>query len=789
MIKINENDPSIAIIKSFLSKAYSLKYFYIVCLVIFIAAAYFYNKYSHKIYQVSASISPVKNDASTALSSNELFRNIGTLQTDKNIENEMNNLNSFSIVSSTIAKLNLEVSYFMGKTGFFEMTTELYNNLPFTVNIDKSHLQPIGVKFNILIISESSFKLTVATDKAILYNYLDNQIVSENNTINFDTICRFNETITNKLFKFSVSFHKENYSFKGDPEVLYYFNLQHLDYMSMEYLNRLKISRPSPLASIITIQFRGENKDKTISFLNKFLDSYLEENLAKKNKIAVSTINFIDSQISEISDSLVKSESKLRNYRSENQVMDLSFQGQRLYEQMTKIETERANLEVQERYYNYIINLFKATNDISGVVPPSGMNVSDPIMNQLITELLSLNSQKSGIMSNNNQKNLFLGQIENKIKIQKQAIIENATNSLNTLSLSINELNYRSEKLSKEISEMPKTELNMVSMQRKFNLNNVIYTYLLQKRSEAAISLASNYPDFEILEPARDIQSIMVMPKKKMNILIAIFFGLIIPTMYIIVKDLFNDTISSYHDIEHFLNRSILGVIYSNDKKTESVVLEYPGSYISESFRNVRSNLFLNLKSTQSKTILITSSQPGDGKSFISFNLAASIASVGYKTIIVDCDLRRPTLHQKFNNDNKKGLSNYMTDKLRYDEILCPTSIENLTFIPAGPILPNPAEMYEAGALDDLILTLKKEYEYVIIDTTPIGLVADATFLIKYASQIILVSRSNYTRKDIFASIVDNLNSKKINNFDVVFNDLSFDRSHYKNYNNYYFKK
>jgi capsular exopolysaccharide synthesis family protein len=353
----------------------------------------------------------------------------------------------------------------------------------------------------------------------------------------------------------------------------------------------------------------------------------------------------------------------------------------------------------------------------------------------------------------------------------------------------LNELNYRAEKISREISKLPRTELNMVSMQRKFNLNDVIYTFLLQKRSEAAIALASNYPDYEILEPARGVQSLAVAPKKKTNLLISIFLSLLIPTLYIIGKDFFNVTITSYHEIEDFLNRSILGVIYSNDKKTEAVVIEYPGTSISESFRNLRSSLFLKLKSETSKVILITSSLPGDGKSFVSFNLASSIASVGYKTIIIDCDLRRPTLHGKLRTDNLKGLSNFITNDASLSDICLSTFIENLFFIPAGPIMPNPAELLESGVLDELISILKKEYEYIIIDTTPIGLVADASLLIGYASHVLLISRNNYTRKDIFANVVNNFSSKQINNYDVVYNDLSFDKSPYRRYSNYYIKK
>lgn len=789
MLKTNDSDPSIALLKGFIRRASSLKYFYAICFILFVTTAFFYNKYSPKVYKVNASISPTRNETSSILSSNELFRSIGTLQSDKNIESEISNLKSFALVNTTITKMNFEINYFSAKNGFFKQTHELFRNLPFLVYLDKSHLQPIDVKFKVVILNETSYRITASQDKVSLYNYVDNKIVSENNTLNIDTICKFNETIDNRFLKFSLAFQKDYQPPKPKTGIFYFFTLDHLDYLSMAYLERLDIKRVSPLASIINIQFRGENPEKTISFLNNFLNTYLDDNLTKKNTIAKSTVNFIDSQISEMSDSLVLSESKLRNYRSANQVMDLSFQGQRLYEKSTQIENERANLRVQERYYNYIINDFKTNKDLSSVVPPTAMNVSDPIMNQLILDLQTLISQKSGIVANNSEKNLFLGQIENKIKAKRQAIIENVTNNLNTLSLSINELNYRADKLSKEMSQVPKTELNMVGIQRKFNLNNTIITYLLQKRAEANISLASNYPDYEILEPAREIQSILVTPKRKLNFLIAIFLAFLIPTLYIIGKDLFNDKIISFLEVEHILNRSILGVIYSNDKKTESVVSTFPGTPISESFRNLRSSLFLKLKSEKSKIILLTSSLPGDGKSFISSNLAASIASVGYKTIIIDCDLRRPNLHHKFHNDNKKGLTNYMTNNATIDEITNKTFVENLYFIPAGPIIPNPSEKIESGILDNLINTLKKDYEYIIIDTTPIGIVADASLLIKYASHILLISRNNFTNKDIFASVVDNLVSKQITNFDVVFNDLSFDKSPYKNYSNYYIKK
>jgi capsular exopolysaccharide synthesis family protein len=425
---------------------------------------------------------------------------------------------------------------------------------------------------------------------------------------------------------------------------------------------------------------------------------------------------------------------------------------------------------------------------VAGIAIPSSANVVDPIMNSLILDLLSLNSQKSNLLSNNAEKNLFLGQIENKIKLQKQAIIENVTNSLNTLNLAQNELNYRADKLSRDISRLPRTELNMVSMQRKFNLTDAIYTFLLQKRSESAITMASNIPDYEILEPARETSSKILSPKKVVNWGIALFLTFLLPTLFIILKNFFNENITGVRDVENLLGRPVLSIIFSNPFQNEAVVYESPGSSISESFRNLRSSLFLRLKSEQVKVILITSSQPQDGKSFISFNLAASIASVGYKTIILDCDLRRPTLHTKFKEDNSAGLSNYMTSNTPLESIIHKTFIKNLSFIPAGPVIPNSSELIESGALDQVFADLKKNYEYIIIDTTPSGIVADAALMTKYASINLVVCRNNFTRKDFFNDVLTLLKSNRVENYDVVFNDQDIKESRYGRYKSYYTK-
>jgi capsular exopolysaccharide synthesis family protein len=786
MTNNNDSQSEAFNIKEFLAEALSYKYFYIASFFICLLIAFLVNRFSPTVYEVNSVIGPVEDRRSSMLGSNDLFSGLGALAESRNLENDINSLNSFSLVATTIRSMNLEVGYFAGKNTIFQKPTQVYLGNPFSVIIDKSHIQPINTRFRVDILDDQSYRLTASEDEASYYNYIDNVVVSTENRVRIDTICRFNETVTSYNYKFSIGFNKEYYNPKLSGETDYYFEFYHLDQLTRTYLRRLKVEPVSIRSSLINVLFHGENRRLTIDFLNKFIQSYLDENLAKKNKIAINTIDFIDSQISEISDSLTQSESKLRDYRSANQVTDLSYQGQQALEQMRQIENERSMLQVQERYYNYILDYFDKNQDMTSLAPPSSSNVVDPILSSMIMELQQSSAERANILSNNAEKNLFLGQIENKIRLLKQAIIENVKNNLNTLNLTQHELDYRESKLSGEISRLPRTELNMVSMQRQFNLTDQIYTFLLEKKAEAAIAMASNYPDYEILEPARDVTASIIAPRTNLNLLIALFMAFMVPTIYIILKNFFNEKISSVRDVEHMIGQPVMNLIYTNFYKTESVVKDYPGSSIAESFRNLRSSLFLKFRSEPQKVIMITSAQPQDGKSFVSSNLAASIASVGHKTVLLDCDLRRPTLHEKLKIVNSVGLSNYMVNNASTKEIIKKTDVDNLWFIPAGPILPNSSELIEAGVLDSLIEELKQQFDYVIIDSTPAGLVADATLMIKYASYILLVCRNDYTRKDVFTDVLNLFRTNNITDYDIVFNDLNLKKSRYGRYDNYY---
>lgn len=774
--------------KEFLKQLKAFKFLYLIFLLFFFLLAFIITTYSFDRFESVSKIKPIRGEGANLLS-NDLFRGLQAFSETMQIENEINNLLSFSTILSTINQLNFEVSYYLKTGGLLKKTTELYHDTPFLVTFDKSHIQPINTRFFVHQISESTYRLTASNKEAHLLNYVDRQIAGKIYSFSLDTILAYNEPLKHQNLYLTISINKDYKVENSRSSDQYYFVFYDDEMLAKTYLDNLNIEQMSHASSVLQVRFRGNNLQKTIDLLNNFLVTYFEENLAKKNQMAANTINFIDSQLSEVSDSLFVSGSLLRDFRSRNQVMDLGFQGQMVFNQLQKVDEEIIKLRTHERYYNFLLEFLRIhSTDFSGIILPSAMNVEDPLITQTISELITLSSERANIIAVKGENNLFLAEIDSKIRVQKQIIVENVRNNLNTMSTTLNELNFRAQRHSAQLSNLPRTELNMVNMQRKFDINDELYTFLLQKRSEAAITLASNSPDFEILEPSREITSKKVSPKLMLNYMIALFLGLLFPTVGMVGKSLFNQKIQNTQYIEQLINRSVLGVIFSNNKKSEKVVEDFFLHPSAESFRAIKSSLLIKSQFKGPKIILITSPQPEDGKSFVTYNLGASIALAGHKTVILDADLRRPTMHKKFKVDNKLGISSILTKNTPINKTIHQASVENLSFIAAGPILEMPSKLLESGVLDALIHFLQEEYEYIIIDTTPVGMIADAQLLFKNATHILIVTRNNHTRKDLFADVIDKLETNNILNFDVVFNDVDFLGSPYRVYNKYYRK-
>lgn len=769
-----------------INKVISFRYYYFAAVFCFLVIAFLHNSYSARSYEAVSKIRPIRGEVSSIVS-NDLFRGLQAFQNINEIEDEINNLLSFSTILSTINQLNFEVAYYKESGRFLKKTEELFNNSPFRVTFDKAHAQPINTMFFIEQLSDSTFRVTASQEEAYLYNYVERSFTGVANNFSVDTVLQFNEPFRSSYLNFSISLNNGDSFEPRGGNTKYYFVFYNDEVLAWSYLGNLNVSRMTQPSSILQVRFRGHNRQKTIHFLNNFLVIYFERNLANKNSIATNTINFIDTQLSEVSDSLYVSGSMLRDFRSQNQVMDLGFQGQMIFNQLQKVDEELVTLRRHERYYNFLLDFLRNNeNDFSGIILPAAMNVTDQLITQQIGALIELSSERANIISTKGLNNPFLSEVDSKIMVQKQVITETVRNNLNTMSTTINELSYRAQRHSGQISNLPRTELNMVSMQRRFDLNDELYTFLLQRRSEAAIALASNQPDYEILEPARDITSGMVAPRTMLNFIIAAMLGFFFPTLGLIGSVILNNKIQSTNYIEQITNRAVFGIIFNHPRKDEKVVENYNLHPTSESFRALKTSLLLKNQSKGPKVVLVTSPQPEDGKSFIAYNLAVSMAFAGKKTVLIDGDLRKPRLHKKLNIENQLGISSIINNPIPINKITFQTTVENLSFIPAGPVLLSPSKIIESGVFDALIQFVKEDYAYIIIDSAPVGMIADTMFFLKNASNVLLVTRLNSTNKEIFINVIDKFESNRVSNYEVLLNGVNFKGSPYRVYNKYY---
>jgi capsular exopolysaccharide synthesis family protein len=445
-----------------------------------------------------------------------------------------------------------------------------------------------------------------------------------------------------------------------------------------------------------------------------------------------------------------------------------------------------AELVSRKRYFDYVTDILQKES-FSNMMLPASIGISDPLLNNLMNEFIIAQTQRSNLVANKQERNPMVQSLGIKVENLKKTISENISALSNSTSISIDELNKRIRKIEAEINRLPATQRQLGTIERKYRLSDAIYNYLMEKHAEAKITKASNLPDDIIIEPAK-VKG-MISPNKKMNFLIALFLGLGFPFGLVWIKSALNNKIETQDDVEHLTDSPVLGKILHNSYKTNHVMLEFPQSNISESVRALRTNLDFYVRGGQKKVILITSCFENEGKSFIAQNLALSYAQLGRRTILLDFDLRKPKTYFNENDRHREGLSSYMIDKADLDDIIIKSPHEKLDYITSGILPPNPIELIALERNEMLMSELKKKYDIIIIDSTPLAQVADAYLLIEHAEVKVIVTRYGQTIKNVLALVMKDLNQKNVSNICIVLNDNKEYRDQYGYGYGYYNRK
>jgi tyrosine-protein kinase Etk/Wzc len=669
------------------------------------------------------------------------------LETDRNIYNEIEILKSYKLIGKTIQALDFDVSYY-AKGNIRELET--YKNAHYYVQLDTTFKNPQNEKITIDFRNDSSY--SISTERTGTFNGI------------------FGEPMRNQYFSFTI-YKKPSFSaalFDDNPQ--YYFVINNLNGIIDFYVKTINIELVNRNSSIISISTNGSVYEKEIDFLSKLTETYLNDELEEKNRVINNTINFIDGLLIEISDSLKGAEKQLERFRTNEKIVDIESASLSAYDQIQKLEEERAVLLVKDRYYRYLQDYINNNYDISKVVAPSLMGIEEPMLNKLVEELYKLHSEQSAIGFTARDKNPTFNILELKIKNARRALIENIRNVLVASQIVLDDNNSRLLKARAIEHMLPGKQMSLTKIQRKFNLNDNIYNYLLQKRTDASITKAANTPDNMVVNNA--YLTGKISPDEKKIRFFSFLMAFLLPSIFLLIKIYFNNKVSSKEILVSNTVVPIIGVVGHYNGKTKHPLVESPKSSFSESIRSLRVNLKYLATQRKNKIIGVTSTISGEGKTFFALNLATSIATSNAKVLIIGADMRKPKLHQNLNISNEKGLSTYLIDKATVEEVIISTDVANLDFIPAGPIPPNPTELLESERLKTLIAFVSQKYDYVIIDAAPVGLVADYYLLAKHTDANLYMVRYDYTRISMIEELNKLYKDNKLKDLFIVLNDV-----------------
>ncbi len=734
-------------------KVFNYWYIYVICMALALVIANYYLWYSTPIYTSTTSVMLGMDEKKFA--NQDLLAQLGSFENTGGIESQMQIIKSRNIITRTIQQLDFRFSYFL--EGDIK-TSELYKNCPFELITDSLAITQNIPDLTVKVTSLSTFEISYINPKT-------NSTLSKSITFNSPLTTDFG-IITLKLEepKF-LKIYKNSINEKN----IYKIKANSTEALIRSYNSRLSITQIKGTRMLL-ISVDDAVPQKGCDFLNKLTDVYLAYGVEQKNEDTENSLRFIDGQLEVITNQLLKSEGQLEKYKTENGFVDLPTMSSIAQEDISRIENEISKIEIKQGVLKYLNDYIRNGNDVK-YLAPAYVEVTEPILQTLIASLSALQADREKALKVTTADNPLIHKKNIEIENIKAEILEKIKSMNDASNITKVETFNQLNKVRSKLREMPRAEKELSSIARQATITEQLYTYLLQKRAETAIILASTISDSKVIDNARTSLS-PVKPVKGITYSVAVLLGLFLPATFVYFKEILDDRIKSRKVLDRNSPIPVLGIIGLTSAENNIVVNLKPHSQATEAFRSIRSNLQYFHGAKTNNVILITSSISAEGKSFCAINLAAILASGGKKVIMIGCDLRKPQQPANFKLTAATGLSNYLIGSASVDEIVQHSPELNMDIILSGPKPPNPSEILLNEKMSDLIESLKTKYDYVIIDSPPIGLISDGLELSRFADVTIYIVRQNFTRKLHLDFINKIYQDGKMKNLCIIFNGV-----------------
>lgn len=748
---------------------------FVASIIICITCAWLYLKQSTPVYNITASVI-IKDKEKGGTTENEFsgLEELGYLNSSKNIDNEIEILRSKSLIKDVVNELGLYIKYSTSK-GFKNI--ELYKTSPILIHYSSKDAEVLDAPMQLSINYQKSGQIYVnlITDKGndseknISKNYakLPAVLSSEKGTITF---------MSNPQVPITED---------GDLEITILPSLS----AAKGYHSVLLIEPTSKTTSVATISIKNTNKKRGEDFINKLVEMYNRDANNDKNEISQNTARFIDERISVINQELGSTEQELENFKRKSGLTDLSSDAQLAIAEKSGYEKLCVENGTQLNLIKYLSDYLNKPENANTTLPVN-VGLDDEALTSLISQYNALILERNRLRRASSDSNPVVRRLDSNIDDMHASLLTTINSVYKGLLITKADLDRQAGKYAGQISNAPAQERRFVSIQRQQEIKAGLYLMLLQKREENNIALAATANNAKIIDDAL-ADDIPISPNKKIIYLAALVLGFGIPVAVIYILSLLSYRIEGHSDVERLTRVPVIGDVPLNDsnEKYTIAVRENDNDIMAETFRSLRTNLLFMLGDPDKKVILVTSTTSGEGKTFIASNLAVSLALLGKKVVIVGLDIRKPGLNKVFHISHKeRGITQYLVAPQSTDlrsMIQSSDLSANLNILPGGTIPPNPTELLARKSLDDAIELLKKDYDYVVLDTAPIGMVTDTQLIARVADISVYVCRADYTHKNDYQLINELYANKRLPGLCTVINGLDMKKKKYGYYYGY----
>ncbi|MFZ1688752.1 MAG: polysaccharide biosynthesis tyrosine autokinase [Flavobacteriales bacterium] len=734
---------------------------FLITLVLCTAAAVAKYKTTAKTYMVGASIMlSEKSRNSFGANSEEFIKGTGFLRSNADIEDQIAVLRSQSNLRKTIRRLPFGISYLVKKS---YLTSELYDYPPFQVTLDSMVHQVTGVPVHIKVnTAAKTFRVSVDGQNVQLYDPRRELVVDQfRPVVKVDRELKFGEAVKEENLAFSISFPD---SFMYQPKADYFFYINSLDGLVDAYGGKLGSVSMGEKSNIVILSSVGPVVQKEKDFLNTLMSVYIETEQDKQNEKGKRTIGFIEAQLRRSQADMQTATDKVISQGPAGG----ATRADQLYADLSRYQDRQSEIRTRIQYLqNQLINGMSGSDDQT---VPSSANLGDPGLESLIDRYNQNVTRLNQIRITERTPTAPTLALMRTIRDGKAQIIGSAENLLSKSQIELQDASQRVNETKWQLNQLPKEQQRQDIAMNQYELTEGINNYLMEKLYEAQIAINSDQVDKSVVDPARMVGFGPVAPDKKTIFGIAILIGLFIPIAFILLRDFFNDTITDEDELKRLSAIPLLATI--PESKRKRITPDEPKSLLAEAFRTARINLqYLNADAPR-QVVGFTSSSSGEGKTFCAVNLATVMALSGKRAILVDADMRRPRVQETLELPDGPGLSNLLIGETTVGNVIRRTDTPGLDVITAGPIPPNPLELVESPLMAELFKQLRSQYDHVIVDASPIGLVSEFVILLSHIDVTLYVVRQGHThRKDL--RLVNGMHTNgKLGRIDLLLNDV-----------------